>query len=69
LGLLHHDKHYYEAALAVHKEFFVSTNKQSDETFQTLKKLTALKSMSNLMVDNHNLSTDELSLSHLFQQH
>jgi hypothetical protein len=47
-----HEKHYYEAAQIAQKEFFVSTNKQSDETFQTFKKLTELKSMSNLTVDN-----------------
>ena len=33
-----HKKHYYEAAQAAHEEFFVSTNKQFDETYQTFEK-------------------------------
>jgi hypothetical protein len=33
-----HKKHYYEAAQAAHEEFFVSTNKQIDETYKFFEK-------------------------------
>jgi hypothetical protein len=33
-----HEEHYYEAAQAANKEFFVSTNKLVDEAFQAFEK-------------------------------